>query len=105
MTPSGRFSRMTNRRGENGLQTYRFVVEKSPEGDGSRPVAAEPAKASRALQQERAQKIGPLFCSRLSPNDPKSTIPSMTAPSANQMTRQSESQNRSERKPKVVCML
>jgi hypothetical protein len=66
--------------GEHDLARYRLVVQKTSKALRRRPIAAEPTQAGRALGQERAQEIGPLFLSRSSPNLPKSIMPCIARP-------------------------
>jgi hypothetical protein len=75
MTSARRLRRVTGRRGEHDLAGHRPIVQKPSIGHIPSPIAAKPPQTGRALGDERRQKMGPLFCSRSSPNDPRSINP------------------------------
>ena len=75
MTPARRLRCVTGRRGEHDLAGHRPIVQKPPIGHIPSPIAAKPPQTGRALGDQRRQKMGPLFCSRSSPNDPRSINP------------------------------
>jgi len=84
VAPMRRPRRMRGGGREHDLTRHRAIVQEAPEAFRPGPVAAEPSQTSAALAHESGQKIGPPFWSRSSPNRPKSIIPSIESPPANQ---------------------